>query len=244
MKIVFFGTSHGAPEAGRRCSAAMIEVGEARYFIDMGTQAVEGLADRGIPAESVRAILVTHLHNDHTDGLLSFLSLCSWRYTEADPTIYLPGDTEGARGAIAAWLSCNGVTLRPFDFCHVEAGLIFDDGILRVTAYRTLHTDASFAYLVEAEGKRVLFSGDLAGGGPAKDFPREVLDAPLDLAICESAHFPATGYLPLFAGNANLLRLCFNHYTPRHLASVEETMAALSGKIETFLAVDGMEIIL
>ena len=46
MRIVFFGSSHGVPEPGRRCSSAMIEVGERRYFIDMGTQSIEQLITR------------------------------------------------------------------------------------------------------------------------------------------------------------------------------------------------------
>jgi len=34
MKILFLGTSHGVPEANRRCSCTMIEIGDKRYFVD------------------------------------------------------------------------------------------------------------------------------------------------------------------------------------------------------------------
>ena len=77
MKIVFFGASHGVPEPNRRCSCAMIETGEARYFVDMGTQATEQLMTRGIPMDAVKTIFVSHMHGDHTDGLISFVDLCN-----------------------------------------------------------------------------------------------------------------------------------------------------------------------
>ena len=48
MRVVFFGSSHGFPEAGRRCSSIFLQVGENNYFIDMGTMAEEGLRNRGI----------------------------------------------------------------------------------------------------------------------------------------------------------------------------------------------------
>lgn len=243
MRIVFVGSSHGYPEPGKRCSSTLIEVRENRYFIDMGTQSVEDLIARNIPAAAVKAIFVTHLHGDHTNGLPSFLDVCSWKFKNADPVVYLPGDMENARECIRAWLACNGTPMRPFDFRPVQEGLLYDDGALRVTAYRTKHIEHSYAYLIEAEGKRVLFSGDLSPKGPQEDFPMAVLDEPLDLAICECAHFEATRYLPLFAGKENLKSLCFNHTSERLLPSVLECKARLTD-IPVIRVVDGMEITL
>lgn len=241
MKLIFFGSGHGSPEPHRRCSSTLIEVEGNRYFIDMGTQAIEQLVDRGIPAESVKAIFITHMHGDHTNGLISFLDLCSWKFLAADPLICLPGDIEATKKALAGWLSCNNTKLRPFTYENTREGLVFDDGLLRVTAYKTGHIDFSYAYLIEAHGKRVLFSGDLSHK-PADDFPRAVLSAPLDLAICEAAHFEATEYLPILAENANLRRLCFNHYSPRFLPSVLKAREILSQTVDTVLASDGLEI--
>ncbi len=242
MKLIFFGSGHGVPEPNRRQSSILIEVGENRYFIDMGTQSIEQLINRGIPVESVKAVFVSHMHGDHTNGLLSFLDLCSWKFKNTNPTVCLPGDTEGARCAIAGWLACNGIALRPFEFRHVEEGTFFDDGVLRVTAYRTKHTEASYAYLVEAEGKRVLFCGDLSGKGPSDDFPTAALEAPLELVFCESSHFEATEYLPILKGHPHVARLCFYHYSQYRLHSVLEAKEAFLPEVAAVLATDGMEI--
>lgn len=242
MKIVFFGASHGVPEPNRRCSCAMIEVGEARYFIDMGTQANEQIITRGIPMDSIKTIFVTHMHGDHTDGLISFIDLCNWYFKATQPVFYLPADTEQVRSAIAGWLACNGSVMRDFEFHKVGEGVLYDDGIIRVTAYRTLHIAESYCYLVEAEGKRVFFSGDMCHRGPQNDFPTQIFEAPVDLAICEAAHFHATEYLPMFKGQTNLKKVCINHYSDKHLASVLELKAELP-EIPVIRAFDGLEIV-
>ena len=245
MKLIFFGSSHGIPEPNRKCSSTLIEIGENRYFIDMGTQSIEQLITRNIPVESIRSIFITHMHGDHTNGLLSFIDLCCWKFKNAEPTICLPGNLENTKNAIDLWLACNGVKLRPFDFKQVNEGVIFDDGVLRVTAYRTKHIDFSYAYLIEGDGKRVLFSGDLYSKDPANDFPISVLDEPLDLAICESAHFKATEYLPILKDNKNLKKLCFNHYSSYLLSSVLEAKKIFDEEgTEVILATDGLEICL
>lgn len=245
MKITFFGSSHGYPEPHRRCSSTLIEIGENRYFIDMGTMAAEGLRNRGIPIESVKAIFLTHMHGDHTDGLIHFIDICSWKFLEANPKVYFPCDPEKARDVIFGWIALTGSKMRPFEFFEISEGAFYDDGIIKITAFKTLHTTTSpsYAFLVEAEGKRVLFSGDLCTRGPKEDFPVSVLDQPLDLAICEAAHFKATEYLPLFEGNENLKTLCFNHYSDRFLESVIE-MTRLLPSIPVTRATDDMIITL
>ena len=239
MKITFLGSSHGVPEPHRRCASILIEVGENRYFVDMGTQSIEKLIDRKISIDSVKAIFITHMHGDHTDGLFSFIDLCNWYYKSANPKIFLPIDAQRVRHVFADWIGCNGNTLRDFDFLQYDAGLVYDDSIIRITAYKTKHTENSHAFLLEAEGKRVLFSGDLFRD-PSQDFPVQALEKPLDLAICECAHFEATAYLPFLEGNPNLKKLCFNHYSDRFFPSVLE----VEKKLGAFHATDDMEIIL
>lgn len=220
----------------------MIEVGERRYFIDMGTQSIEQLITRRMAPNSVKGIFFTHMHGDHTNGLISFVDLCTWYFKDVDPAIFLPEPVEDATAAMAAWLKCNGTVMKPFRFTPVKEGLLYEDEAIKVTAFRTKHNQMSHAYLVEAEGKRVLFSGDLCHKGPQEDFPVSVFDEPLDLAVCEVAHFPATKYLPLFENQPNLKKLCFNHYSHTFQATIYDVMKALD--IPVFMASDGTEITL
>jgi len=220
----------------------LLEIGERYYVMDMGCSVIEDLVTRNIRVEDIKSIFVTHMHGDHTDGLVHFVDLCSWYYKNADPEIYLPIEVEKAKEGLGAWLRCNGITLRDMRFSEVKEGLVFDDGVLKVTAYKTMHTANSYAYLAEAEGKRVLFTGDLSPKAP-EDFPISVLEEPVELIICEAAHVSPLALLPVFEGNSNIKRICFNHYSDRLLPRILEVKKALTD-IKVTRAQDGTEIIL
>ncbi len=235
MTLTFLGTSHGLPEPNQRCTSIMIEVSGRYYFIDMGVQVMEDLATRGISPDDVKGVFITHMHGDHADGLINFVDLLSWYYKNAQPEIFLP-KIEGT-DAIRSWLSVSGVTMRELPFREVHAGPLFDDGYLKVTAIPTQHCPKSHAYLVEAEGKTVLFTGDLKH--PTVDFPEIAKTVPTDLMVCESVHFPATAYTDILR-QCPTKRVCFHHYrTSYSMPYLLQTMEDLK-PLPTFLATDGL----
>ncbi len=241
MKITFLGSSHGVPEPNRNCSCAMIEIGDNRYFIDMGKDPMTDIVTRSLPIDSIKGIFITHMHEDHTFGLLHFIGLATWRYKTADPVIYLPCDIQDAKRTFNSWLELNAEVPREFRYFEVKEGVIFEDESIKITAYLTKHKSKSFAFLVEAEGKRVLFSGDLSKD-PRVDFPMKAIEEEVDLAICEVAHFNPEVYLEIFGGKNTVKRLCFNHYSNRYMEYIFKVIPQL--EMPVFLANDGMEIVL
>jgi len=239
MKLTIIGSSHGVPEANRRCSSTMVEVGGRIYFVDMGTMVIDELRRRGKRVEDVRGIFITHMHGDHSNGLFQFIDLMNWWFTKADPVICLPD--MGAVEIFDRWLQMTTIgRLREYQFRPVEAGVVFDDGVLKVTAIRTKHLAVSYAYLLEAEGKRVVITGDLKN--PREDFPVEALAAPLDLVISECAHFPASEYLPLYE-REDIRKICITHYAPRFTDTVYALQKHLDELNKPMLiATDGLEI--
>lgn len=239
MKLTIIGSSHGVPEANRRCSSTMIEIGDRIYFVDMGTMVIDELRRRGRNVEDVRGIFFTHMHGDHTNGIFQFIDLMNWYFTKADPVICLP-DLK-AIDIFNQWLDMTTIEkLREYQFRPVEAGVVFDDGVLKVTAIRTKHLAVSYAYLLEAEGKRVVITGDLRN--PNVDWPVEALSAPLDLVVSECAHFPSSDYLPLYE-REDIRKICITHYAP----VFTDTVYALRKHMEELgkpmlIATDGLEI--
>lgn len=237
MKLTFLGTSHGVPEPGRKRSCSMLQVADKVYFIDMGTQTMPALVDRGIEPRDTRAIFVTHMHGDHTAGLIDFVELASWYYTDCDPQIFLP-KLAGVE-PIRQWLALSENPLRDgIVFAQVEEGPLFDDGYLKVTAYRTRHTAVSFAYLVEAQGKKLLFTGDLKN--PGVDLPRIAYESHLDALICEAAHFPVTDYISCLQ-KCRIDRVFVNHANPIRLAGLQQMQEALA-PVPVVLASDDQEV--
>ena len=226
MKITFVGSSHGVPEAHRKCTCIMIEVGENVYFVDMGSSAMDALRTRGLDIDAVKGIFVTHMHGDHINGLPEYLELLTWYFKTADPVVCLP--MLDAVDVIKDWIR---VTLsgesREFQYREVQPGVVYDDGVLKVTAIPTQHCLKSYAYIVEAEGKTVLFTGDLKN--PDVDFPEAAQQLLLDLVVCECAHFNASDYLPVFE-KCDIKKVCVTHYSDRFLASVLSLCETLNAK--------------
>ena len=236
MKISFIGASHGVPEPNRKCSCTMIEISGRYYFIDMGTPPIDHLVTAGISVDAVKGIFITHMHGDHTNGLVSFVDLISWYFITADPTICLP-NIEGAK-VIENWLKVTQSLTREIHYEEVQPGLIYDDGFLKVTAIPTLHTERSYAFFLEAEGKSILFTGDLRH--PDQDFPGIAKEREMDLLVCESAHFNATDYLPhLLECKTKLIYV--NHYQGKKIPSILQLAEDLGDK-PVQLAYDGSEI--
>ena len=76
----------------------------------------------------------------------------------------------------------------------------YDDGFIRVTATRTRHINipnepsaASYALKVEAEGRKVLFTGDLSH--TFEDFPLDAAQG-CDLVFSEITHYPLEKAIP------------------------------------------------
>ena len=107
-----------------------------------------------------------------------------------------------------------------------------------MTALPTQHCPNAHAYLLEAEGKRVLCSGDLRS--PTVDFPP--VDG-LDAAILEGAHFHVTDYIDVIKAK-NIRAVYINHYG-NYIGCINlERFRALANAISPVpaqITTDGME---
>ena len=242
MKITFIGSGCAIPEPGKNYSCILLESSGKRYLIDIGCNPCSWLAKRHLTPDDITAVFLTHMHTDHSAGLIPFSALCSWRFKQADPEIYLP-DMQ-MKNVIKDFLDCSGDNLRPsIRFFPVNEGTFYEDGIIRVTALRTGHTATSFAHQVECEGKKVLFAGDLTPGcGPEKDYARLVARESYDLTITECAHFSAMQYLDALQ-TGTVRKICITHCAQDRLPSVLQLRDALKDtQTEFILANDDLTI--
>lgn len=242
MRITFLGTTHGVPEPGRKYSCTLVEAGGRKYLIDAGTDPMPELIDRGIHPCEISAIFITHRHGDHTGGLVPFINLCSWHYKQqVDPEIFLP-DMCLVNG-INAWISAIHDQARmDFRYRLIKEGLIYDDGVLRVIAMKTGHMENSYAFKLEAEGKTVLFTGDMKTvDGPVADYGRFSENSHYDAVIAECAHFEAMLYLDPLRKNPPK-RFYINHYSLKYVEGCHHLRKELVNEIPVTLVTDGYEI--
>ena len=218
MKITFIGTSHGVPSADRYCSCAMIETGNAIYLIDAGAPVIDELLRLGKNPTDIRAVFTTHEHGDHINGLLSLCDLSNWYYRNAAFSVVLTDSRLAQRlSDLIEVTSSAPLDTERIKLLTVGDGYSYEDENIKITYIPTHHVNSeygkSFAILIEADGKKVLFSGDMSGDLGCDDFPKIASEEKLDLVICEFAHF-AFKHIEPYIASCIADRLLFNHVWP------------------------------
>ena len=257
MTVTFLGTSHGITEKYTFCSSAAVTVGGKHYLVDAGAPLDTLLQNYDLSFWDVRGLFITHPHQDHYSGLcqLVFTMEDYARFEGVSIPVYMPegiridalnvflfGDPKGVPRYREENPPEYRVRFHTYPDADPAGSVIFDDGTLRVTAYPVRHCPHSHALLLEAEGKRLLFTGDLSRD--LSEYPALVSCADrLDLVVTEAAHSrlsePAVADL---YRETNTPRLVISHRNPDRnpLSAVEELAAALAPKINVVAAYDGM----
>ena len=245
MLITTLGTSHGNHTYCRFNSSTLLEVGDRSYLIDAG-EPVNGLMIRSNkPFSALRAVFITHMHEDHVGGLPDLIkALVKRAEGRRQVRVFLPEPS--AAGALSAWVSAMHVQW-PSPEVGISGirgpGQVFDDGVLSVEAIATRHLDngrtPTFAFLIQAEGRRIISTGDLRAD--FTDFPETARREPCDLCLCEMTHFKPETALPVLT-QSPIRRLILNHiHDPWHgkdgEARLREVLAPLPYPFE--IAHDG-----
>ena len=194
MKIAFLGTGHGIATPKRSCSAALIECGGAIYYVDAGAPIYERTEALGFDATKVRAVFTTHAHGDHIGGIFQFADLLNWakKFAETKCRFFLTEER-----IVDASQNLVSMITKPIDesrlsFELAAEGAVYSDENIRVSYIPTRHMAVldrpSYSILIEGEGKRVLFSGDMSQHLAEGDFPVAAYEK-TDIFVCELAHF-------------------------------------------------------
>jgi ribonuclease Z len=244
------GAGGPMPDPIRSGPCLVITAGENLLLVDAGTNGPRNLNRMQLPIGDVDAVLLTHFHSDHIDGLgeLGTLRWVSAANTQPLPVIAPRGVepvvdgfnlayAKDARyraahhGVSVAPLSGNGLTARPFDV--PEAGnstVVWDQDGLRVIAFQVNHEPVKPAvgYRFDYGGRSVVVSGDTARSENLELFSRDV-----DLLLHDALSPELVGILHRAAGetgNAVLEKITLDipdyHASPTDAAASAAAVAA------------------
>jgi ribonuclease BN (tRNA processing enzyme) len=167
LSLHVIGCSPAWPNPGEACSSYLVEAGDRRILLDIGTGSLAQLLE--LDGDPVSAIVLSHLHWDHMADLvpLTYGLRYGWYSEWPRPALWTPpGGREHLRRIAEAAIGKDVFFEEAFDVKDYEpaAGLPLGQARLAFRAMR--HPGASFAIRVEAGGTSLCYSGD-SGPTPA-----------------------------------------------------------------------------
>ena len=153
MQLTFLGTGAGAPSLQRNVTAIALtrsRRGETWLF-DCGEATQHQYMRCRLKPGKLEKIFITHLHGDHIFGLPGLLTSRSMAGILEPLTIYGP---KGIKTFVETALSLSGsFTTFPLEIIEIEAGPVYDDGTLKVTAWPMNHVVECYGYRIEEHDK-------------------------------------------------------------------------------------------
>jgi ribonuclease BN (tRNA processing enzyme) len=251
-EIIVIGSASGFPVPGRGHSSVLLSANGKLSLVDAGEPCSRSLTENGIRVDTIDAILLTHAHSDHSGGL-PMLIQAMWILDRRKPLpIFLPNEVSKP---LQEWLRAVylGPEFVPFEleFIPWERESIFEVCGLRVCPRETTHLQSltgkfgngrfkAYSLYIKSRDFRMIFSGDL--GSPI-DLERQ-FEGPIDLLICELAHF-VPNELWQFLSGKKVRKLLLTHLA-LELIGKEESLLQEAKKVlpqvEILVAADGLRV--
>ena len=220
----------------RRHTSFVIEHQGGVYWFDAGEGCAHTAHLLGVDLQAVQAIFISHVHMDHVGGLANLLWAMQklgtgagerqgvmvsrdspWSLSGKTVPVFIPNMNVG-RGVLDVLAGPTGRFRADFsvDAHSFGDGVIYEENGLRVEALHNRHlgeppegeTWQSFSFRIEAEGKSVVFSGDVADVSE----PGPLLDE-CDLFLMETGHHRAEDVAAyLKESQKDVRRLGFVHH--------------------------------
>lgn len=196
LHMAICGAGGPMPDIKRSGACVAIIAGDRIFLVDTGTNGIRNLARMRYPLGSVTAVLLTHFHSDHIDGLGEVATL---RWVSAANTAPLPvigpqGVSEVVAGFNAAYKldtgyrhAHHGDTVAPLSgkgMTAVEFALpgpgdlttVYDEDGLKIQMLSVGHLpiDPAAAYLFSYKGRTILVSGDTVKSANLQHFAKGV----------------------------------------------------------------------
>lgn len=252
--FVTLGTAGGpVPNPLRSQPANAIVVGRDVTMVDVGDGAVERLAQAGYRLDQVRAVVISHLHLDHTAGLAGIIGLRWMNDIHGSFRIVGPPGTRAVVDGIVASLAPSrkigfGLStmpsprLDPIDVLEVSGGetLTLSPGIQLRTVENCHYSFAagspeareqkSISYRFDVSGRSIAYTGDT---GPCP--PVTGLAAGADLLVSEIQDLPALERLlsrTIPDMPADVRKNILEHLRRHHLSAEDVGEMAATAKVK------------
>ncbi|MEW6158809.1 MAG: MBL fold metallo-hydrolase [Verrucomicrobiota bacterium] len=255
VSLKCFGVGDGWACPDRNHSSFLYRLGRNSFLIDCGEPISGSLKASGLDYESIDRIFVSHLHCDHIGGFFMLMQGLWLEQRKRDLPVHMPayGIAPVHNMLEAAYIFDDLLPFR-LDLVPLRADEPVVFGDVTVTVFPTTHLEGlrkafqkkypqpfvAFSFLIEANGLRIAHSADLG----APDDLDPLLEKPVDLLVCELAHFRPEE-LFRYLQDRPVKRVVFIHLARACWENLAETRALakkMLGKMDFTFAKDGDEI--
>jgi len=172
------GSRSPLPSPGRAETCILVAAGEDLFVVDIGDGSNQNLRNWNIDFRNIEAVLITHLHSDHIADLPG-LHQNAWVVGERTSKLKVFGPegvdqlTQGIEMAYARdYVFRNehhGNAIAPLEYAGFDTSVIdlndpviFDNGELKITAFKVVHEpiDPALGFKFEYKGRSLVITGD------------------------------------------------------------------------------------
>ncbi|MCI0743927.1 MAG: MBL fold metallo-hydrolase [Verrucomicrobia subdivision 3 bacterium] len=255
FSLTCFGIGDGTASADRNHSAYLYRLGGTSILIDCGEPISRSFAASGLGYEVIDRICISHLHSDHAGGLFMLLQGFWLEHRRKPLTINLPADgIEPVTKMLHAAYLFPEVLPFPLRFEPLAHGVPLAQDSVRVTPYRTTHLEAlrksfqakypgdysAYCFLVESGKQRIAHSADL--GAPEDLEP--LLKNPIDLLVCEVAHFAPESLFSYLKGKriGQIVFMHLSRWNWQRRDEIQKLAAEMLPAVKHLFARDGLSV--
>lgn len=219
--LTFFGVGDGWSCADRNHSSFLYRFGDVSILIDCGEPISRSFKAAGLDYDTIDRIIISHLHADHIGGFFMLMQGFWLEQRRKDLPVSMPADgIKPISHLLKAGLLFKELLHFRMRFESLAAGIPVITGDVKVTPYKSTHLEslrkrfqkkypqdfAAFCFLIEQGEVRIGHSADI--GAPEDLEP--LLRKPLDLLVCELAHFKAEDLFEYLNGR-DIKKVMFIH---------------------------------
>ena len=258
MKIHIWGCLSGTePMPGKHHTSWALEKDGLLYWFDAGENCARAAHLQGYDVRKIRKLFISHSHGDHTGGLYhlfwvmrkrNYLDRRNGEVPEVEVEVIAP-DPELIElvKAQLSFLESSPGKLR-IAVRKTQPGILCDENGVTVEALRNHHIEpdvrgrgSSWSFRIRAEGKTVVYSGDVRSTADIAPF----LEEGCDLLLMETGHHSAPELCRVWQEKAYAIgRVVFMHHGREILRDeggvLRKCREALGDKVK--IACDGMEL--
>ena len=241
------GSRSPLPSPGRAETCILVAAGDDLFVVDIGDGSNQNLRSWNIDFSDIQAVLITHLHSDHIADLPG-LHQNAWVVGERSSKLKVYGPegvdqfTQGIEMAYAHdYVFRNehhGDAIAPLEYAGFDTSVIdlnnpviFDNGQLKITAFRVVHEpiEPALGFKFEYKGRSLVITGDTS-------YTQSVIDNSMNVDVlfheAQANHMLAVMEGALRSRGTDLLATVLDDITTYHTTLVEAAEIANKANVK------------